>query len=418
MKRLSFLKDLGIVTVSHGIAGSLALLYTVIVSRFLGVADYGFFQAIMAIYSVLTVFVGPFNMAAMHSVAVAEDASKPLVTGRFVRFALLVGGACTGGLVCLSPWLAVMLHGSVLPIIWMAMLVTITAVLTVFYGTLQAYNDYILYGVNKVVETLVMLLTGAVLVVAGASVSGAMLGYVLGLASVLLGFFVRRKRYRFQHGKLGIWSELGTFVNILLVYGAIYLVSDVPQIIARSRMDAEASGLYGALYNLRNVVLPFCFALAAPLYSRAVSGAEGQSAYLQALVPILGLGGAFLGVGLFVPQLPFRIIYGAAFVEAARYMALYGIVLALQMIATVTMFYQIARKRLVRVHLLVPIVSIAIGTVLPNLTIPRLILTQIAAWALYLSSFAVVNMSRCGNKSVSLSRLREKVLPGHKGRCL
>ena len=382
---LSFLRNLGIVTVVHAVAGLLALVYNMIVSRRLGVADYGLFQAIMAIYSTLTIFVGPLNMATAHCVATCEDSVRPCVVGKFVRFALWVGGGCSGVVICSSLWLTELLHSSVFPFIWLAALVLATAVLTTFYGALQALGAYLRYAVAKVSESLIGLVVGSLLVVGGAGTSGAVLGYVLGMMSILLFFSLRRSFYSFGPSTYDAGAELRAFVNILIAYGLIFFVGDFPVVLARSRLSAELSGLYGALYNLRNLVLPFCLALATPLYSRTVSAPDGHKTFLQVLVPVLGLGAAFLGVGVLCPRLPFRFIYGAAFVKASDYMTLYGVALALQMVSVITIFYQVARRRLLLIGLLVPVVVIVIGMILPGLTIRRIIVAQSLAWASFLA---------------------------------
>lgn len=406
--KLSFLRDLGVVSSAHALAGLFALVYTILVSRRLGVADYGLFQAVMAIYSTLTAFGGPLSLATIHSISIADDAVRPLVVGRFLRFAIIVGGICGGGLVCASHWLSGVLDSSVFPILWVALLIPVTALLSTFYGAVLAYNAFFLYGAVKVAEGLIVLSVGFVLVRAGAGVSGAVLGYVFGMLSTVIFFLARRQFYSLRKGAVSIPAEVRTFVNILLVYGAIYLVSDLPVALARSRLGAVESGLYGSLHNLRQLVLPFCFALSVPLYSRAVAAPIGHGAFLQVLALVSGLGGAFLAIGIFAPRLPFLLIYGPAYAEASRYMVVYGVALGLQMFCIVTMFYQVARKKIVRIHLLVPVVVLVTASVLPTPSIPRLVLAQVIAWGCYL----VVTLVSSGVSR--FSHRKAMVFPGAK----
>jgi O-antigen/teichoic acid export membrane protein len=382
--KVPYLEDFGVVSGSHAVAGFVSLVYAMVVSRLLGVADYGFYQAIMAIYSTLVAFVGPLGLAVMHCVAVSAKASRPFVVGWFIRFALLVGSICAIGLACLAPWLSGILYGSISPIIWMALLVALTALLTVFYGAVQADNAFVLYGMSKIAESLIGLVFGSALVAIGAGAAGAVLGYVLGMAFILLFFFTRRGLYGFSKNTVDIWAERQVFAFVALAYGTIFFVSDFSAVLARSRLSAETSGLYGALHNSRHLVLPFCFALASPLYLRTVSLGGGHGAFLQVLALISILGGVFLGMGIFIPEVPFRVIYGTAFVRAAEYMALYGILLFLQMVCIATMFYQIARKWITLRHVLVPVIVIVFRMMLPGLTIQKLIVAQIMAWACFL----------------------------------
>ena len=380
----AFLRDLGAVSVSEAVAGIAAFLYIMVVSRRLGVSDYGLFQAVMALFSILTIFVGPLNLATVHCVSVSDDPQKSAVVGSLVRFSFWIGIACASLVVLLSSWLTGVLYGGIGPVICVAVLVALTAVLTVFYGAWQAYGAYTAYAITRIAESLIRLGVGSILVMAGTGASGAVLGYVLGTGSLLALSFARTRFYSFSRGRFDVRSQLETFVGILSVYGTIFFVGDFPVVLARSRLGAEASGLYGALYGLRTLVLPFCLASVAPLYARTVGVSSGHKPFLQVLVPILGLGGVFFLVGVFLPRLPFQIIYGTAFVGAARYMAGYGIALSLQMVSIITMFYQIAQKRLERVYLLVPVLILVTGAVWPGLSIPKLVLIQVVAWALYL----------------------------------
>jgi O-antigen/teichoic acid export membrane protein len=312
--------------------------------------------------------------------------SRPAVIGKFLRFALGVGGACTVGLACLSPWLASVLDGDIFPIVAVGVLVTATAALAVFYGALQAHGAYTWYGISKIAEALVGLGAGLLLVRSGVGTSGAVLGYVVGMTSLLVYLLTRRRLYSFRGSAFVVWKELRTLMSISLVHGIVFLVSDVPVVLARSRLSAQASGLYGALYNLRQLVLPFCLASVAPLYSRTISSTSGRKTLYQVLVLVSGLGSAFLGVGVFFPQLPLKLIYGASFVGASRYMAFYGMALFLQMISIVVMFYQVARKQVSLVRLLVPVAVVVVGIMVPDPTIPKLIAIQIVAWISYLAS--------------------------------
>jgi O-antigen/teichoic acid export membrane protein len=308
--------------------------------------------------------------------------------------------------VSLSPWLAGLLRSRVYSIIWMAALVTVTAMLVTFYGAIQGRNAYGLYSVAKVAEAAMVLVTGSTLVILGAGASGAVLGYVLGALSPLLFFLTRRQLYTLCQGTASVRAELRTFVSILLVYATALFVSDFSVVLARSRLSAYESGLYAALYSLRQLVLPFCSALAAPLYSRTVSEDQGHTAFVQVLAIVSGLGGAFLAIGVLAPRLPFLLIYGPAFAEASRYVVAYGFALLLLMLSIVTMFYQVARSKIVLVHLLVPVVVLVIASVLPSPSIPRLILSQAIAWGCYL----VVTLVSIGVGGVS--DRKEMALPG------
>lgn len=380
-----FARGLGVVLVGHAVAGLLALVYTVFVSRSLRVADYGYLQAVMGILGTVTIFLGPLSLATVHCVSASPPAGRPAAAGSLIKLALSIGGACTAGVLLLVPRLADMLRGGLLPLIAMALLISTMAVLTVLYGVLMAQGLYRQYAAVKVVEALTVLVVGAVLVGRGAGASGAVLGYVVGTSLPGLYLLARRRLYAFQGGLRAVWREFRALVTIVLVYGAVSVVSDLAVVVARARLSAESSGLYAALYNLRHLVLPFCLAAALSLYSRILSGEDRREALWPVLAFVLGMGGMLVAIGALVPWLPLQVIYGPDFVAAERYLALYGVVVLLHMVSIVVMFYQVAAGRLVRLDLVLAVLPMVGAVLWPHLDLVGLIAAQIAAWSLYLA---------------------------------
>ena len=185
-----FLKDVGIVTIAQIVVGLSALLYTIITSRLLGVADYGLFQAVMALYATVSVFNLPLNLAATHGVGVSEDHIKPKIVAEFLWIAVLVGGLSTIIIIGLSPWLKnIMNVGSLFPVLCMSLMIITRAVLTTLYGTLQGDNRYPLFSAAKIIESLICLGVGATLIMVGAGASGGILGYVVAMLVVIVFFF-------------------------------------------------------------------------------------------------------------------------------------------------------------------------------------------------------------------------------------
>jgi O-antigen/teichoic acid export membrane protein len=190
MKKI-FLKDVGIVTIAQIVVGLSALLYTIITSRLLGVADYGLFQAVIALFASVSVFNLSLNLATTHGVGVSEDHIKPRIVGEFLWIAMLVGGLSAIIIIGLSPWLKNIINTeSQFPILCLSLMIVARAVLTTFYGALQGNNRYSSFSAAKIIESLICLGVGTALIVAGAGVSGALLGYVLSMLIVIVVFFL------------------------------------------------------------------------------------------------------------------------------------------------------------------------------------------------------------------------------------
>ena len=390
---LLFLKDVAVFSAAQAIAGVALLGYTCISARLLGRADYGLFQAVMGIYGIFIVVGSPLNIVTLHLVAKAKSDAKPFALGALVRVALVIGGACSLLVIVLSSYFANVLHIETLwPFVSLAGLVVAAPLLTTFYGGVQGRSQYSFFSIAKIAESLLVVGLGTALIVAGAGVAGAVSGYFGGMALVSLFFLTRRDLYSFRKGSYSTHIDLYSVTKPLAVFGALLFVANAPMIVARARLTEEAAGLFGALYSLRSVVLPFAFAVALPLYSRTVSGHGEPRMVLKAFLLVIMLAGAFLAVGAISPRWFIQTLYGSDFVEASAYMTTYGFYLLLHMICMVVMFRQAATNTLIPAWLLIPITIVATLATIPDLSIRKILITQIVAWISYLGSLLVLRI--------------------------
>jgi O-antigen/teichoic acid export membrane protein len=384
-----FLKDVSVISIAQLIAGAAAFAYTIIAARFLGVENYGLFQALMALFGTLSVMSLPLNLATVHCVGVTESAHKRAVAGEFIRIAFIGGCTFTGIVVLCAPWIARMAQSSTTaPVIGMALLLTLRPVLTAFYGALQGNNRHQAYSISKISESFICFASGTLLILFGAGASGAILGYVIALGAVALFYFTQRDLYEFKTGFSHVKQEFQSVSKILIAFGVFLFIDNAPIVLGRARLSSELSGYFGALYNLRNVLFPFAFAISVPFYSRTLAHQSEGGMLAKALGLVAILGGVFIAAGYLGGEWLIDLIYGSEFRPAAAHMAYFGCSLFLQMITLVLIFHFSAKRRLVLFFLVIPLLLVACLLGMSDVTITRLITVQIIGWVSYLMCVA------------------------------
>lgn len=171
----------------------------------------------------------------------------------------------------------------------------------------------------------------------------------------------------------------------MVAFGTLLLIANVPVVAGRIRLDSEMSGLFGSLYNMRNIVLPFVFAIAIPFYTRTLSMQEESRMLLKALVLVSGLAGIFFIVLLICPRLIITTLYGGEFVGAVKYIIPYGLSIYLEMLAVILTFQQAAKRNINLPILVIPITILFIGLALPNINISSLVKVQIFVWLIFIA---------------------------------
>lgn len=380
------IKDITFFSLAEAFAGIVYFLFILVSARLLGVANFGLFQAVMGIYGIMFLFGNPLKVAAMHAVATSEDRLQPFVLGSFLRVALLIGGAYFVFLVILSPHLAKILQtNSLWPIIWVAVLLFVSTFLTTFYGGIQGKNLYLFFSITKVAGSLIVILLGVALIEMGFGASGAIVGYAGSMAILTIFFFTRRKLYNFKKGFYSIRHDMVPLARPLAVTGTHLFVLNFPAVVARIHLTEDMAGLFGTLFSLRNLVMPFAMAVVLPLYSRTISKHVEPRMLHTAVLLVLLLGGVFIVIGLLCPEWFFITLYGGEFVRASGYMALYGFALLLHMISMVVLFHDAAKGTFSFSLLLIPVILTTSLIILPGLSIWKIIVVHILSWGLYLA---------------------------------
>lgn len=390
LSKLPFLGNVGLLSIAEAAAGFLAFCYTLLLARLMSVSDYGLLQSLLGLYYGLMVFAFPLNLGTVHCVGVHSESEKKAAVGEFVRLAAYCGLTVVVLILIFAANIVDVLHVEGSEVIFtVALLVFVSYVITIFYGSFQGYHRYGVLAASRVVQSILMLGTGVFLVSAGWGATGALLGYASGLGLLTLFFMLRRTGFTMQAGYPHVRSEWPAITKIILVFIVLLSVENVPVILARNRLAPEESGYFGALWNMRNIIWPFALAISIPFYAHSLRGDREEGLYKKALLMVGFLGGAFAVSGYAFPEQVIRLLYGERFVHAAQYMGLYGISLLLQMLMMVAMFHEVASKGVRKVYLLVPVAVFFAAVYFLGRSIDGLIIAQIAASAGYWVPLAV-----------------------------
>jgi len=377
---MRFLKRVGIFSFGQLMAAVLSFVYTLLAARMLGVEKYGLFQACLGLYGLTTVFSLPLNLAALHCVGQSHEAQRSRMLGEFVWIACAVSGIITLCLFLFAPWIRMKFDASSnATVISVASLVLPTAILTTYFGYLQARHKYWFFAWVRSLQFALGLGVGYLLMRESPSVFHAIMGYVAGMSAVTVYLLIKfppdLRVKRFDH----VRKELSAVAWILGVLGTTLMIENLPMVVGRVRLDSVESGHYGALFNLRNTFRPFAMAVIFPLYSHLLENKHDTKLMKKAMGLMALQGGAFVLAGILMPEFIFRTLYGEAFVRASDYMASYGGVMMLLMIAMTHMFYQIAMRTLNLIELAVPVVVLVAGIIFFGNTINGILWVQLCS---------------------------------------
>lgn len=386
---MSYFRNVQSFGLAQAVAAILAFFYSMIAARLLGVAEFGLFQGLMGIYAIAASFVIPLNLVALHYAAENSTVGKSRLYREILALALLT--SCLSGLgVFVAGYWIVPGYGlqSFRPLFAVGGLVVTTGVLTVLYGFLQGENHYAQFSLNKMAQAAACLLFGIPLMMSGHGVLGALEGYILGMAAVI-GFLLFRFRllvpdFHFSY----LRREIKSVSSILIVLSVILLIDNGPMILARLRFSETSSGIYGAVYNLRNAMWPFAFAIILPLYSHMKSKTPEKNIFRKGFLLTALFSAIFMAVGFLFPEYLLKLLYGKDYLPAAPYLGWYGMALFAEMVCMLMMFRCLAEGHFPLAGLAGGLLVFAVGILLSGNSLAGLIGVQ-ALSALVCTLFSV-----------------------------
>jgi glycosyltransferase involved in cell wall biosynthesis/O-antigen/teichoic acid export membrane protein len=357
LRRSETAKAAGMALATLG-ANAIAIVFTVVFTRLLGIGDYGALGALVSTFTILAVAGSALQVAVARETALGHlgDAAAVGATARRWLGQLLVAGAAlTAGSVILRDELAALV--AVPEHAWAAAAIVPTGVvwlaLGVLRGALQGLHNYAPVAHSIVFEALGRLAFGLILVLAGAGVTGAYLGTPLSMvvAALVLVVVLRRRT-----GPAGADVRRRTLRSLVSggwapIAGLIMLAAlqNVDVIVAKREMTDEAAGAYAAAVVAAKLVVWVAIGIGLYLLPeatrRAAAGLDPRPVFLRTLGLLGVIAVPALLIFALVPSLLLRVAFGEDYVAAAPALVVLGAAMSLLAVAYLAVQYMLALRR-------------------------------------------------------------------------
>lgn len=355
--RNDFMRDGAIVFASTMLANVLNFAIHFILSRKLGVSEYGVFVSLLSALTIVGIPVGFMTLVVVKFSAEFHALGERQRLGALGRRMLLVGST----LGALFVVVAMVFSGAITEYLRFsdrravdlaALTLVIAFSLPALRGILQGTQDFVGLALSTSIEAVLKIGLAVAFALAGWGVSGIFLGYIIAGACSFGYTLVAIRRYITSTTgllALDLRRLVQTTGAVVAGFSAITLLGfmDVP--LAKHFFTPSQAGIYGAV-TICGKMLFFAggFIPMILLPKAAGRAARGESATLvlrQSLGAACALG--FLGLALFfaAPGLVVRVTYGAAFLPAAKYIFAYGVAMTLLALANLVVTYKIGLHR-------------------------------------------------------------------------
>ena len=339
-------------------SNALAIIFTVVFTRLLGVDDYGALASLLATFTILAVAGSALQVAVARETALGHlggpGAVGATVDRWLMQLVLLGVGLSVASTFLREPiaeLVAVPEHewaaAAIIPtgILWL--------MLSVLRGALQGLHQYWAVGQSVVVEAFGRLMWGLLLVALGAGLTGAYLGTPLSMlvVAVVLVIVLRRK-------VAGVASdaEPRSMRSLLVggwapIVGLIFLAAlqNVDVIIAKHEMSDDDAGAYAAAVVAAKLVV--WVAIGVGLYllpeatRRAAAGLDPRPVFLRTLAMLGLVAVPALLIFALVPSLLLRLAFGPEYETAADALVVLGAAMTLLAVAYLAVQYMLALRQ-------------------------------------------------------------------------
>jgi glycosyltransferase involved in cell wall biosynthesis/O-antigen/teichoic acid export membrane protein len=339
-------------------ANAIAVIFTIVFTRMLGVGDYGALGALVSTFTILAVAGSALQVAVARETALGHLGS-PGAAGATVRRWL--AHLCLAGLALTVA--SVLMRDEIAGLVavpeheWAAAAIVPTGILWmllgVLRGALQGLHRYAPVGQSLVLEAFGRLVLGLVLVLGGAGVTGAYLGTPLAMVvtAVWLAWLLHRAA-----GPAPDAVRPRTLTSLVSggwapIVGLVFLAAlqNVDVIVAKREMTDDAAGAYAAAVVAAKLVV--WVAIGVGLYllpeatRRAAAGLDPRPVFVRTLGLLGVVAVPALLIFLLVPSLLLRVAFGGEYTTASDALVLLGAAMSLLAVAYLAVQYMLALRK-------------------------------------------------------------------------
>ena len=337
-----------LVVATTGVSG-LNFLFHVLISRLLGPSHYGALGAVLNVISVLAVPLGAVQLAVTRAVAPGQGKGG-MSLRRLTMKAMLWG---TGGMAAV--WLLSPLIDGFLKLqspfanltigVWIPLAVVAAVLQGVLLGELRfapvAVATFLGGGALR-------LASGALLVVAGFGLEGAVAATVVGQVFTTAALVLVARREVFAAGRGAIRISLRDAVLSIAALGGYTTLTGIDVFLARHYLAPAAAGRYAAAAIAGHIALFLPGALATVAFPRLVSASRTGISVGKTLSETLGLVTAIalaaLAVLAVIPGVVVDVLFGPEYVGAASIVGIIALTSVFLSIIGLLTYFHVARR--------------------------------------------------------------------------
>ena len=368
--RGGFVRDGAIVFAALSMLNLLGYVLHFILSRKLGVADYGAFASITAALAIFGIPAATVTMVVVKFVAefhaLDERAKIRALSLRALAGCGIFSIAVLILAIAFRAQIASYLHiSAVTEVVAASCSLASGLLMPSVRAVLQGTQDFVAFAISILIEAIARVGLAVALVYAGYGVTGAFAAYTIA-ALLSLGYTVVAAG---GHGAkvrapltIGMRRLIATMGGAVAGTAAITFMAYIDVTLVKHFFSSADAGLYSAASFCGKIL--FFVAGFVPLLilpkaaERAALGKPTRPILVQGIALTVALAGIGLAVFWFAPQAVIRVTYGSAFVGASRYLFEYGVAMSLLGMTGVVVTYRIALHRFAFVW---PLVAMAIS---------------------------------------------------------
>ena len=336
-----FFSSSSIIFAGSFVVNVLNYVFTLIMSRLLGVDSFGEVTALISLLVIIAVPAAALTMLMTREVAYRSASNADEVRNLFVYLRRHVLAAALGSWIvflALSPLLSYFLHITYWLFVVFSPLLPFSVASALQAGTLQGLQEFFVLSKQNVLSAAIKLAVAIALVYAGFSVAGVIVALVCAqAASWLFGFYATRTRLGLAQVPAGPESApfdprpLRLFFTMTLATSFLLaLLSNTDILLARHFLSGTATGEYGGLATLGNIIAYGIGAFTTVLLPMAAAaharGAGGERRILRLSLSIITLCVVFAwAIFTIYPSLIISLLFGARYLSIAPVLGHYAI---------------------------------------------------------------------------------------------
>ena len=361
--------------------------FQTIMARILSTLEFGELSSMVATLNIVTIPIFGLGMAITRDVAAKSSGGSAQVAALTLPYTRRVGIITLTvvlGVLVLSPWLRAFLQlSSLVPLVFLMLLVTLTNLVGMGRALLLGLHDFTSSAVNQVVEAVIRLASSIAFAAAGFASAAGFGGYLAGLCAALL-FVIARIPSETRSLFIAPWrspdqggeSRVSAFTSYdhsgdiswqaIIVTGAFIVLLNMDLVVVKHFLPPTEAGQYAAVGTLARVLFVITNAFDVVLFPAAAAaraaGTAGSSHLRTAILSVATIIIPLLAVYWLTAAPLLNVVFGARYVEVAPLLAPYGVSTSLLGVSTLIARYRLAVGRPIpSVALLALVAGAAIG---------------------------------------------------------